>query len=79
MDTLCLWAIPLEPGKINGEVVVIMGLFSEGCMNFLPCSDTFLAFEPKARVWLEAVPFGLAWGWRCAQWACVPCACQMPP
>lgn len=40
MDTLRLWAIPLEPDKINGEVVVIMGLFSEGCINLLPCSGT---------------------------------------
>lgn len=36
MDTLCLWAIPLEPDKVNGEVVVIMGLFSEGCINLPP-------------------------------------------
>lgn len=63
MDTLCLWAIPLEPDKVNGEVVVIMGLFSEGCINLPSCSGILqVAFEPKARVWQEGAPFGLAGG-----------------
>lgn len=67
MDTLCLWATPLEPDKVNGEVVVIMARFSEGNISLPPVQVSWQAvLEPKARVWLNAAPFELALGWRCA-------------
>lgn len=75
MDILCLWAIPLEPDKVNGEVVVIMDLFSEGCINLPPCSGILrVALELKAKSLAGSCSFWAGLGMEvCSVGTCAVC------